>query len=52
MADSDTTVNASAGHLCVHVGTAYASDVPFAFEQAPKRLGVSFMAASCQRPAL
>src|SRR5262245_12406722 len=39
---SEVPVNASAGHLCVHVEGAHPVDVPFLFEQQPKRLGMSF----------
>jgi periplasmic protein TonB len=35
-------VNASAGHLSVHVEGAHPAEVPFLFEQQPKRLGMSF----------
>jgi TonB family protein len=46
MADTHSTenvrVNASAGHLSVHVEGAHPADVPFLFEQQPSRLGVSF----------
>ena len=45
MADSisreGVRVNASAGHLSVHVEGAHPADVPFLFEQRPRRLGVS-----------
>jgi periplasmic protein TonB len=40
------TVNASAGHLSVHVEGAHPADVPFLFEQHPRRLGVSFAASA------
>jgi len=39
-------INASAGHLCVHVEGTTAADVPFLFEQQPKRLGASFVASA------
>jgi periplasmic protein TonB len=39
-------VNASAGHLSVHVEGAHPADVPFMFEQQPRRLGVSFAASA------
>jgi protein TonB len=39
---ADVHVNASAGHLSVHVEGAHPVEVPFLFEQQPKRLGVSF----------
>jgi protein TonB len=35
-------LNASAGHLSVHVEGAHPVDVPFLFEQRPRRLGFSF----------
>jgi TonB family protein len=37
----DTRVNASAGHLSVHVDGAHPAEVPFMFEQHPRRLGMS-----------
>jgi len=50
MADSSTNedvrVNASAGHLCVHVEGAHPAEVPFLFEQKPSRLGMSFAASA------
>ena len=46
MTESSTTesvrVNASAGHLSVHVEGAHPFDVPFNFERQGRRLGVSF----------
>jgi protein TonB len=39
-------VNASAGHLSVHVEGAHPVDVPFLFEQQPRRLGLSFVASA------
>src|SRR5881396_1264749 len=38
---ADVCVNASAGHLSVHVEGAHPVDVPFLFEQQPRRLGMS-----------
>ena len=37
-----TRVNASAGHLSVHFEHQHPVDVPFLFDQQPRRLGVSF----------
>jgi TonB family protein len=42
----DVRVNASAGHLSVHVDGAHPAEVPFLFEQQPKRLGVSIVASA------
>jgi TonB family protein len=42
----DVRVNASAGHLSVHVDGAHPVDVPFLFEQQPKRLGMSIVASA------
>ena len=39
----DPRVNASAGHLSVHVEGAHPVEVPFLFEQRPKRLGFSIV---------
>jgi TonB family protein len=39
----DPRVNASAGHLSVHVDGAHPVEVPFLFEQQPKRLGFSIV---------
>ena len=39
-------VNASAGHLSVHVEGAHPPEVSFMFEQQPKRLGLSFAASA------
>jgi len=39
----ETHVNASAGHLSVHVEGAHPVEVPFLFEQQPKRLGMSIV---------
>ena len=40
-------VNASAGHLSVHIPGAHPDDVPFLFERQPRRLGLSFVASLC-----
>src|SRR4029450_5368860 len=37
----DIPVNASAGHLSLHVPGAHPVDVPFLFEQQPRRIGMS-----------
>jgi periplasmic protein TonB len=42
-----TLVNASAGHLSVHIPGAHPDDVPFLFERQPTRLGLSFVASLC-----
>jgi hypothetical protein len=42
-----TPVNASAGHLSVHIPGAHPAEVAFLFEQQPKRLGLSFVASLC-----
>jgi hypothetical protein len=39
----DVRVNASAGHLSVHVEGAHPAEVPFLFEQQPRRLGFSIV---------
>src|SRR5207248_10478405 len=39
-------VNASAGHLSVHVEGAHPVDVPFLFEQPEKRIGGAFVASA------
>lgn len=41
-----TAVNAAAGHLSVHVEGAHPAEVPFLFEQRPKRLGFSVAASA------
>jgi len=48
MADTiePAVVNASAGHLSVHVEGAHPIEVAFLFEQQPKRLGLSFVASA------
>jgi TonB family protein len=38
-------VNASAGHLSVHVEGVHPVEIPFLFEREPKRMGVSFIAS-------
>jgi TonB family protein len=40
-------VNASAGHLSVHIPGAHPEEVPFLFERRPDRLGYSFVASVC-----
>ena len=40
-----TTVNASAGHLSVHIPGAHPEEVSFAFERKPSRMGFSFVAS-------
>src|SRR5438309_1017498 len=40
-------VNASAGHLSVHIPGAHPADIPFLFEQQPRRLGLSFVVSLC-----
>jgi TonB family protein len=42
-----TAVNASAGHLSVHIPGEHPPEVSFLFEQQPKRLGLSFVASLC-----
>src|SRR4029078_5128579 len=42
----DPRVNASAGHLSVHLDSAQAVEVPFLFEQQPRRLGFSIVASA------
>jgi protein TonB len=42
---SVATVNTSAGHLSVHVEGLHPDDVPFLFEQEPKRMGISLLAS-------
>jgi periplasmic protein TonB len=42
-----TPVNPSAGHLSVHIPGAHPAEVPFLFEQQPKRLGLSFVVSLC-----
>jgi protein TonB len=39
-------VNTSAGHLSVHVDGLHPDDVPFLFEQQPKRMGLSLLASA------
>jgi protein TonB len=39
------TPNTSAGHLSVHVEGLHPDDVPFLFEQQPKRMGISLLAS-------
>jgi len=39
------TANTSAGHLSVHVEGLHPADVPFLFEQQPKRMGLSLLAS-------
>lgn len=43
----ETPVNASAGHLSVHIPGAHPAEVSFLFEQHPKRLGLSFLTSFC-----
>src|SRR5215471_17285347 len=38
-------VNASVGHLSVHVEGVHPVEIPFSFEREPKRMGVSFIAS-------
>jgi periplasmic protein TonB len=42
----EVRVNASAGHLSVHVEGAHPVEVPFLFEQQPRRLGFSIVASA------
>jgi protein TonB len=44
--EPNTTVNASAGHLAVHVAGPDLEQIPFLFAQQPKRLGMSFAASA------
>ncbi len=44
---AETLVNASAGHLSVHIPGAHPAEVSFLFEQQPRRLGLSFVASLC-----
>jgi protein TonB len=39
------SVNTSAGHLSVHLEGLHPADVPFLFEQQPKRMGLSLLAS-------
>lgn len=41
--DRDRRVRGSAGHLSIHVDGSSPADVPFSFEQQPKRLGNAFL---------
>lgn len=45
-AASGTTVNASAGHLSVHIPGAHPPEESFLFERRPERLGWSFVASA------
>lgn len=45
-------VNASAGHLSVHVEGAHPADVPFLFEQQRKRLGPAFVVSFAYHVAM
>src|SRR2546428_12449038 len=40
------TPSTSAGHLSVHVDGLHPDDVPFLFEQQPKRMGLSLLASA------
>src|SRR5262245_45823132 len=40
-----SSVNASAGHLSVHIPGAHPEAIPFSFERRPDRLGYSFVAS-------
>src|SRR3984893_13989695 len=42
-----TAVDASAGHLSVHIPGAHPAEVSFLFGQQPRRLGLSFVASLC-----
>ena len=56
MSDTSETgvgsVNASAGHLSVHIPGAHPEEVPFLFERRPDRLGYSFVASLCLQAAV
>ena len=43
---AEVRASTSAGHLSVHVEGAHPADVPFLFDQEPKRLTVSFIASA------